>query len=242
MSGRTKVVNIRRAFFTAFISFSFVGCSLFSGDSQKRAAGGQDSLKGTVSKEQYYSLLRRHEDLQKKYNKLTDNKDAEAGRNEMTASLKRELENVPGVQGAGSPAETVDVFAENSKSPIPLPMGAGGEVDEGKLDFEIKELFRAKRLISEKKFDESLKVLQTLEKSSFLQIQVRSKFTIGSLMLDQKEYDLALQVFEEIISRFAFSGYVIESLRKAGICAKRLGLEKKEKQYTSMLYDVFGNS
>ena len=52
-------------------------------------------------------------------------------------------------------------------------------------------------------------------------------------------YTGKFQVFEDIISKNADSGMVLDALRYAAVCSDKLGLTNKKDQYASMLNDVF---
>ena len=62
---------------------------------------------------------------------------------------------------------------------------------------------------------------------------------MGEILLQQGEFDLALQSFEVVITKLAYSGVVLEALRNAAICCEKLGLTQKKDQYLSLLKDVF---
>ena len=77
----------------------------------------------------------------------------------------------------------------------------------GKIHDEVKDdiakLQKARRLLRQNKFDQSLRILKALENSQVRQIRVHSRFYIGELLFTQQEYDLAMQVFEEILKKDA---------------------------------------
>ena len=73
------------------------------------------------------------------------------------------------------------------------------------------------------------------------QVRVRAKYFIGEILFIQEEYDLAMQVFEEIINQHAFSAVIIKSLDRLVECSKKLGLSKKERRYFSILKDIFNS-
>ncbi|MBP5296673.1 MAG: hypothetical protein J6Y94_05005 [Bacteriovoracaceae bacterium] len=64
----------------------------------------------------------------------------------------------------------------------------------------------------------------------------------AEILYAQHEYDLAFQVYEEIIQQDAFSALVIPALAKLVTCADKLNLTEKKEQYYSLLHDVFGAS
>ena len=81
--------------------------------------------------------------------------------------------------------------------------------------------------------------MRPLEKSPVKQLMVWSKYLIGEILFKQNEFDLAMQVFEEIINKHAFSGLVIKSLGRLIVCSEKLKLTKKKEQYYSLLHDFF---
>ena len=89
------------------------------------------------------------------------------------------------------------------------------------------------------KFDAALTELKKIEKSKVKQVRVRARFSIGEIMFRQGEYDLAMQIYEEILQQDAFSGIVIKTLGRLIVCSEKLKLKKKQEQYYSMLYNFF---
>ena len=86
---------------------------------------------------------------------------------------------------------------------------------------------------------DATKIFQQLETQGIPEVKVRSKLQIGEMLYEKGQYDLALQVFEDIINKYAYSGVVLESLKYAQICSEKLGLQNKKDQYSSMINDVF---
>ena len=60
------------------------------------------------------------------------------------------------------------------------------------------------------------------------------------MLLEKGQYDLALQIFEDIITKHASSGIVLLALKGAVVASEKLGMMNKKDQYFSMLDDVFG--
>ena len=188
-----------------------------------------------VPRAQYEELLRKYQELNRKmYGKDQNKKPVEN-----MADPKIVMES-----GQGPLVETVSVFGEdglvNKKKDAGKPEDRfTDDIDKTALENDISKLRNAENLIYKNQFDGAMKVLYPLEKSHYRQIKVRSKYLIGELLFRQKEYDLALQVFEEIISNYAFSGIVIKALEKIVNCADKLQLVEKKERYQSMLKDVF---
>ena len=87
--------------------------------------------------------------------------------------------------------------------------------------------------------DEALKILQYLERSPTDQVRVRARSQIGDIYMIKGQYDLALQVYETMITNDAFSGKILTALKKAVVCCDRLNLTQKKMKYQSILQDFF---
>lgn len=107
------------------------------------------------------------------------------------------------------------------------------------IDAQISKLRGVGNLIKENKFDLALGVLKELETSKEGQIAVRAKMMLGDLLFNQNEYDLAMQVYEEIINQYGFSGFVIKALGKLVVCSEKLNQPEKQAKYYSLLHDFF---
>jgi TolA-binding protein len=166
-----------------------------------------------VSREQYEQLLGKYEDLSKKYEQLKETPNQ--------SSLVDEL--------ATSNVETVDVFS----GPAPVPQEVPSDVES--------QLSLYRRAISLKASNpgEATKIFQQLENKAIPAIQSRARFQIGEILFSKQQFDLALQVFEDIIHKQAHSGVVLDALQFAMISSDKLGIKNKKDQYASMLNDVF---
>ena len=107
------------------------------------------------------------------------------------------------------------------------------------IDDQISKLRSAQELIRVNKFEAALIILKELEGSKEKQIVVRSKLMLGDLLFNQGEYDLASQVYEEIIGKYAFSGFIIKALGKLVVCSEKLKQPEKQAKYYSLLHDFF---
>ena len=164
-------------------------------------------------------------------------------------------------------AETVDVF-QNGQVAVTPSQGAAGQsnlnqnqnqhvvatqnkvvvggtkkkkkVSDAEIERQIMAWRKAARLVEQQKYDQALTILRPLEKSSVKQIHVRTRFLTAEILYAQHEYDLAFQVYEEIIQQDAFSALVLPALGKLVACADKLNLTEKKEQYYSLLHDVFG--
>ena len=182
----------------------------------------------TVSREQYDNLLVKYEELTKKYELLK-----EGAPKSSQPSLQDELaqSSTENFSQNSNNAETVDAFA--SQAPVVVP-----ETLPQDLESQLS-LFR--KGLASKKTDQgaATKIFQQLENGAHASIRPRAKFQIGEMLLEKGQYDLALQVFEDIINKNAHSGVVLGALKHAQLCAEKLGIQNKKDQYTSMLVDVF---
>lgn len=148
-----------------------------------------------------------------------------------------------------SPTEGVDVIGsqpapkvvENAKANPPLPetMGVQHVNNTDDVDDQITRLREAENLIKVNKFENALTILKELEGSKEKQIAVRAKIMLGDLLFGQGEYDLAMQVYEEVVKKYAFSGYVLKALGKLVACSEKLKLPEKQAKYYSLLHDFF---
>lgn len=185
----------------------------------------------TVPREQYDNLLVKYEELSKKYELLKENPNKEQ------SSLVDELQRTSSENfaQASSNVETVDAFGA----------GAGAQQvvvasDDVPTDVESQlALFRKGLTLKGTNPGEATKIFQQLENQGAPAVKVRSKLQIGELLFAKGQFDLALQVFEDIINKHAHSGVVLDALRYAEVCSDKLGIQNKKDQYASMLNDVF---
>lgn len=219
---------------------------------KKRAeAYARQGKSAEVPREQYEQLKSKYQALlkgehesgaQEKYHQEGQTTDMED-----PARLVEQLRtSKSGAADQGELAETVDVFGRDGIVKKSETSGHGIFLEDYEKDFvsdsiesEIIKLRKADSLIRQNKFSEGLNLLKDVEHSTSRQIRVRSKFLLGEILFKQKEYDLAMQIFEEIISKDAFSGVVLKTLGRLIICSEKLKQEKKQQQYYSILHDFF---
>lgn len=180
----------------------------------------QAKKKQVVPREKYEELLVKYEELSKKHEAIT------------SAETKSSL--VEEIQATQVPSETIDLFGNQEPniqvaSTVVVPAGLEDQVS----------LFRRGIILRKTNPGEATKIFQQLELKSTPAIQVRAKQQIGEMLFDKGQYDLALQVFEDVISHFSHSGIVLDALRFSVICADKLGIVNKKEQYASILNDVF---
>ncbi len=244
-----------RNFLYLSLATSLVSCSWISnkrslfGDDEDVSAAEADSAKlQTVPKAQY-------EQLQNKYNALVDQmkknpRGAAAGAGAMAASSGERppedlVDELNKAKSNNELVETVDVFGKDGAvraSPKGLDKRVpviAVNVTPREIEDQIIKLDRAQALLAQNRFDQSLTLLKDLEASNVRQIRVRAKFLIGEMLFTQGEYDLSMQVFEEIIHKDAFSGLVLKTLGRLIVCSEKLKLTKKQQKYYSILHDFF---
>lgn len=174
----------------------------------------------TVPRAQYDQLLVKYEELSKKYETLK----------EKPASSQDSL--IDELQKTHAGVETVNVFDSE-----PTPSSSSIEVPA---DIESQlSLYRRGLALKQSNPGEATKVFQQLETKAISPVRARAKYQIGDMLLSKEQYDLALQVFEDVINKNAESGIVLDALRGAVIASDKLGINNKKDQYASMLNDVF---
>lgn len=193
-----------------------------------------------VSRAQYDQLLVKYEELSKKYEQLKEQPKNSQG-NLVDELQKTQSENFanpsPNVE-----TETVNLFpggAAAAADQNQAPAAAAIEVPE---DVESQlSLYRRGLALKASNPGEATKIFQQLENQAISPVKTRAKFQIGEMLLGRGQYDLALQVFEDIINKHAESGVVLDALKYAVVASEKLGATAKRDQYSSMLNDVFGS-
>lgn len=217
----------------------FEGRSLFGGDGDKQEKGEKSK---TVSRAEYEALQKKYDELNKRYQMMAA-ADAIKADDEVideSMDLKAKLKMASEGETAAKQMNTVDTFkAASAQRTDHIVIRSEVPLNESEVEKEIDTLRRANLLISKNRFNEALVKLRSIEKSKSKQIQIRAKFGMGEILFRQKEYDLAMQIFEEIIKKDSFSGVVLKTLGRLIACSNKLKLKQKEDQYSSMLYDFF---
>jgi len=179
--------------------------------------------KQMIPKSEYDELLARYDELNRQYQALKEGK---------SSQLVSDLESTPqitnnGVEN-GPRVETVDVFSSQKTTAQDL-----GDIESQLMKYRQAEVIRTTAPA------EALKVYQQLALSGAPSLKAKSQLRMGEILLTQGEFDLALQSFEVVITKLAYSGAVLEALKNAAICCEKLGLTQKKDQYLSLLKDVF---
>jgi predicted negative regulator of RcsB-dependent stress response len=233
------------------IATQLVSCSYLT--TRKSLFGDSDKEGGTemVPKSQYDTLMKKYEMVLKQKRDSHINSDTErvpvidqdAYAQKRPDDMVNELNRLEKNNTKADLAETVDVFSKDS---IPKSKGVSTVINPAVLDYDnmnigkqIAQFRNAKALLTQNKHDAALSELKILEGSKLRQIAVRAKFNIGELLFKQGEFDLAMQIYEEILQKDAFSGLVLKTLGRLIVCSTKLKLKKKEEQYYSVLHDFF---
>lgn len=139
--------------------------------------------------------------------------------------------------------DSVDALAPEVKMekgpPIPSSMGVQHVINSDDVDDQIARLREVQELVKVNKFENALIILKELENSKEKQIVVRAKIILGDLLFNQGEYDLASQVYDEVVKKYAFSGFVLKALGKLVACSEKLKQPEKQAKYYSLLHDFF---
>lgn len=240
-------LNVKKYFnfVSIFLIISLLpGCSYFSKRARIDSNGNTQNnvTNESVPKFQYDDLSKKYEDLLSKYRDL-EGKNSKEAPTDLVETVNVLDENL---KTSTSQIASNSKTTENSQEEKLLQDALNDEKKmenqptDGEVESEILSIRKAQELVKGNKLNDALAILKDLENSKVLQIKVRVKFAIGEIMLLQKEYDLAMQIFEEIVSEYAFSGVVVETLDRLVTCADKLGQGVKKEKYYSMLHDVFG--
>ncbi len=231
--------------FTLLAITSLSSCSSFI-DSTRKMVGADDHHKKKkqvkwVSKAQHDDLIVKYKNLSEKYERLKDEKlTSPQGYNQLD---EISAPSMPAAEPSIKD-DTVDVFGKGglanqvANAPKAVPVAETQATSE--IDQELKTYKKAIALRIRGKEQDALKIFQLLERSRTKQIRVRSRLNIGEIYLKHRQYDLALQVFENMIFKDSFSGKVLEALKGAIACSENLGLNEKKDKYQSILVDFFG--
>lgn len=203
-----------------------------------------------VPKAQYDQLLAKYNEILRssQAQRIPEAQQASVSRKEDFIDVVDDLNKVKPTSGkveTGSDS-TIDVFDkqknESTQSASGKPMVAVDDdsyAGDDSIEGQIASLRKARDLISQNQHNAATNILKELDKSPVRQIKVQAKFYMAEIFFVQKEYDLAMQIYEEIINRYAFSGLVLKALGRIVVCTERLKLAKKQEQYYSLLHEIF---
>lgn len=216
---------MKRSLILFLLTTIFLSCSLL--EKARRPLVEADKNSKTVPRAQYDELMKKYVALSKKKGN--------------TGVEKTTIKPTKSSNGLDANIDSVDVFAEvNRAQKRKTQMETTGFASGNQIDKEIALLKKGLLYKRSGKADQALKIFQALEVSKIIQVKVRAKFFIGEILLEKKQYDLAMQSFESIVKNYAFSGLVIDSLKHLVTCTDQLGIVDKKQRYLYMLKDIFG--
>jgi len=251
MSWRTKVKGIPAILFIVLMLSS---CSWLT--SRRTRVGEEDRsvTQDFVPKAQYDQLLFKYNEMlrasqsQNQNQKVSENQTpVQTTRKEDFIDMVDDLNKIAPTAdknlGHGS-ENTIDVFSkqQNGHSSVAkdmVPVEDESLTGDDSIEGQIVSLRKARDFIARNEHNAATSLLKELDKSAVRQIKVQAKFYMAELLFAQKEYDLAMQIYEEIISKYAFSGIVLKALGRVVVCTERLKLSKKQEQYYSLLHEIF---
>ncbi len=102
---------------------------------------------------------------------------------------------------------------------------------------QFADLENAQDLITNGDFEKAIETLKKIENSEIKQIKVRAKYLQGEIFFNQKEYDQAMQKYDEIITGFGFSSMAISAIEKKDACKRNLNLPVTQEPYHSIYED-----
>jgi len=227
-----------------FIMLYITSCSYLSGRAfiDEGANSDQDSsAKKMVTQAQYDELMKKYETLQ---NELHANKSEkivsaeEQKKSESTVVDSIDLaDQINSLQIEASVVNALDEQKKEEKEQAELPPSSS--LTSKEIVREITMLSNAIDLLAKGEVSQALPVLKELENSSDRQIKARAKFYLGELLFLQQEFELAKQMFEQIIERHAYSSVVLKALGRLIVCCERLNLSHEKDKYYSILHDFF---
>jgi len=228
-----------------FILVIFSGCSLLS----KRGSIDEKSREAAGKKKNEFIHRVQYDELKHKYDQLSQENKILKSKLSRNTNEPEELmdysstinKTVKSINSKGL-EETVDLFSEvkpfkgtkTNKAIKKNNLETSADI-QSQLDL----LSTASSFISKNEFDKAMAKLKLTESSSINVIAAESKFLIGEIMFKQNEYDLAMQLFEEIIFKYAETSIVLPALKKLIICTQKLKLSSKNAKYSSYYYDLF---
>lgn len=239
--------SVHKLSLISILTFLLTGCSWISGGRSLFGEEEETAKKApeSVPRGQYDELMQKYKNLleEKKMDRIETVGDANNYANEMETSnalkqLSQVKEEVP-VNNSELSA-TVDLFKESREADQrKVAMPKSGSYSTDLVEDHVGKIRTVERYISQNKIDPAIKILKELEMSPVRQVAVRARFYLGEILFKQQEYDLALQVYEDILKKNAFSGLVIVSLGRLIVCSEKLKINSKKEKYYSMLHDFF---
>jgi TolA-binding protein len=220
--------------------------SLFGGDDDAKDKGVKGAKSETVSRAQYEQLLKKYDGLMKEkkvamirsqsgmVDETLTPADHALSKEQLVDDVVNQLANVKEGKKLSMTVGKVSGSPDRNK-----PVIATTKYNAETVESHMTKIRKADKLQKQNKFDMALTLIKELEKSPVRQIEVRAKYLLGEILFKQGEYDLAMQVYEEILTKYAYSGLVIKSLGRLIVCSDKLKQTAKQEKYYSFLHDFF---
>ena len=223
------------------LSLLFISCSQiekfkksFKKDSQEENSPQHQM----VSQVQYEQLLAKYEELENNYLKLKNNSSVHESLNKNINSKDAQQSSNHFLSKNSSSLETVDVFQDDLFNPEDKSQKNSSILIPPQIKLQIQIFRRAVSLLKDDQ-EEAIKIFQQLELKAIHPIKVRAKYELAQIFETKGQYDLALQIYEDIIHEHASSGVVLWALEGAVKLSEKLGIMNKRDLYGSMLKDIF---
>lgn len=136
---------------------------------------------------------------------------------------------------AESPQIEVDLKGEE------IMLSTSEEVKPLDPESQYQSLMMSEEYIGKGDYEKAISILKQVENSEIKQIKVRAKYLQGEIFFNQKEYDQAMQKYDEIITTFGFSSVAILAIEKKDACIKNLNLPITQEPY-HLIYTDFTKS
>lgn len=202
-----------------------------------------DNQEANEVRMKYMALLQKYKEVNPNDPELKNFEMAPV-QNEMQPSQEKLMTDLKDAEGPAQLIETVDVFPNVEKKAMDLRTNNAGIlrelVEDETIESHVGNILKAERLVDERKYNEALILLRELEASPLVQIKVRAKFLLGEILFQQREYDLSMQIYEEVVMKYAFSSVIFKVLGRLVVCSEKLNLPSKQQKYYSILHDLFG--
>lgn len=132
----------------------------------------------------------------------------------------------------------MNLVALDEKESIVLPSTVDDQRLADNIENEIYDYQKGMELLAKNQFDPALALFKKLTKSTTPQVEAFARYQIGVVFFKQQEYDLAMQIFKQVIANNAYSGVIYKALDKLVYCCDKLQLTQEKEIYYSLLHDL----
>lgn len=186
---------------------------------------------------QYNQVVSQNKELQEKVELLEaqlNKKMSNAG--DLASEMAQSADNDPGRDNLIT--EVVDLStitnAPSKAFDKPVVASPAVPVKPERVEKEVDLYQKAVLLKDNGNFDEAIKIFNQLNQAKSKQILVRVKNQLGHIYQAQGQFDLAIQMFKEVIEKYAFSGVVINALSGIVECYDKMGMPNEKLKYESL--------